>query len=87
MVKQDDVLKDITNKYFKGKEDTIVYKYLKANINLFVGLYPKNEKGIKEVFNALNSLAKYEAECYVEDEGSKPKTSKVEDLKSLIDNI
>jgi hypothetical protein len=87
LTKSNDIMKDLTNKYFKGKEDTIVYKYLKNNIREFINLYGKSEKGINEIFKALNSLAKYEAECYVDDESPKPKSSKKEDLKSLIDNI
>tara|TARA_R110002012_G_scaffold122700_1_gene272894 strand:+ start:13805 stop:16915 length:3111 start_codon:yes stop_codon:yes gene_type:complete len=87
LAKSDDVMKDLTDKYFKGKEDTIVYKYLKRNIKEFISLYGRSEKGINDVFKALNSLAKYEAECYVDDGSPKPKTSKKEDLKSLIDNI
>ena len=87
LAKSNDIMKDLTNKYFKGKEDTIVYKYLKNNIREFINLYGKSEKGINEIFKALNSLAKYEAECYVDDESPKPKSSKKEDLKSLIDNI
>lgn len=87
LAKSDDVMKDLTDRYFKGKEDTIVYKYLKRNIQEFIRLYGRSEKGINDVFKALNSLAKYEAECYVDDGSPKPKTSKKEDLKSLIDNI
>lgn len=87
LAKSDDVMKDLTDRYFKGKEDTIVYKYLKRNIKEFINLYGRSEKGINDVFKALNSLAKYEAECYVDDGSPKPKTSKKEDLKSLIDNI
>ena len=84
---QEDLLKDLTKDYFKGKEDTIVYKFLKGNIKDFLSIYTKNKKGALDVFKALNSLAKYEAECYVDDGSSKPKTSRKEDLKSLIDNI